>query len=174
MTGITWAANANLARVNSFLLPPCTKPGTPNLCVNADGAMNWNSANQFVTNMNSGAGYLNQKNWALPTVNLSCDTGYLCAAPASSNPFGDLYFNQLNLSAGTPAAATPSVVVGGFKHLQPYLYWGCDALTVQSQCQSSGPVSGFEWTFSFGNGFQGTDVLKNNFFVMVYFIGTAN
>ncbi len=174
VTDITWAANANLGKANQFGMPLCTKVGTPNLCVNSDGAMNWDSANQFLTKMNSGAGYLGQKNWALPALNPDCYVGYQCAAPPSTNPLGNLYYNQLGLSAGTPAGATPSVLVGGFKRLQPYLYWGCDAVAVQSPCRSTGPVTGFEWTFSFGNGFLGTDVLKNNFFVMVYFVGTAN
>ena len=53
VTNVTWLANANLAATNTFGLPTCKDQGTPKLCVNQDGAMNWNSADQFVTNMNA-------------------------------------------------------------------------------------------------------------------------
>ena len=171
VSNVTWAANANLAANNTFGLPGCTKQGTPNLCVNADGAMNWNSAVQFITNMNAGTGYLGQKNWLLPPMNPACDAAYACSAAATTNPLGELYYGQLGLIAGTPVVATPSVVVSGFTHVQPYLYWGCASATIQGPCRSTGPANGFEWSFSLGNGFQGTDVLRNDLFVMVYFVG---
>jgi len=38
-------------------------------------------------------------------------------------------------------------------------------------CQSAGPATGFEWSFSFGNGFLGTDILQNEFYVTAYFVG---
>src|ERR1019366_7192347 len=62
VTNLTWLANANLAASNTFGLPPCKDQANPKLCVNQDGAMNLDSAHQFVTNMNTsnGAGYLGQ------------------------------------------------------------------------------------------------------------------
>jgi hypothetical protein len=83
----------------------------------------------------------------------------------------ELYYGQLALGPGAPVVPTPTTVTGGFIHLQPYLYWGCSGTTIQSPCRTTGPVSGFEWSFSFGNGFQGTDVLKNSLFATVYFVG---
>jgi hypothetical protein len=38
----------------------------------------------------------------------------------------------------------------------------------------NGPADGFAWNFSFGNGFQGTNLVGNNLFVMVYYPGTRN
>jgi len=32
---------------------------------------------------------------------------------------------------------------------------------------ANGPAAGFEWNFSFGNGFQGTNLVGNNLYVMV-------
>jgi uncharacterized protein (TIGR03437 family) len=61
--------------------------------------------------------------------------------------------------------------VGPFKHLQPYLYWSCQAVRVQDPCLTTGPADRFEWSFSFGNGFLGTDVLKNDLYVTAYFVG---
>lgn len=168
---VTWAANANLAATNTFGLPLCTKQGTPNVCVNADGAMNWDSAVQFVASMNSGSGYLGQKNWMLPPVNAACDVTFACNVPPSTDPMEELYYGQFKLSAGTPVVPTPAVVVGGFSHLQPYLYWGCSATSMQSPCRSTLPVNGFQFSFTLGSGFQDTDVLKNNLYVTVYFVG---
>lgn len=171
VSNVTWAANANLAATNPFGLPACTKQGTPTLCVNSDGAMNWDSAAQFIANMNAGAGYLGQTNWTLPPVNGACDVTFACNVAASTDPMEELYYGQLGLSAGTPVVPTPAIVVAGFSHLQPYLYWGCSAPTMQSPCRSTGPVSGFQFSFTLGSGFQDTDVLKNNLYATVYFVG---
>jgi uncharacterized protein (TIGR03437 family) len=173
VTNVTWLANANLAATNAFSLPPCKDQGTPKLCVNADGAMNWNSASQFVANMNTynGTGYLGQTRWQLPPVEAGCDVDYLCAVAAAGNPFGELYYGQLGLSPGAPVVATPDIAVGPFHNIQPYLYWSCQGSTIQGPCQTAGPAPNFEWSFSFGNGFEGTDVLANDLYVTAYFAG---
>jgi hypothetical protein len=165
---VTWLANANLAATNTFGLPPCRDQGSPKICVNQDGAMNWDSADQFVTNMNTSA-YLGQTTWQLPPMDPNCGASYNCAS--TGDPLGELFYDQLGLTAGTAAVTTPDIDVGPFKNMQPYLYWSCEAATIQDVCQSEGPASGFEDTFSFGNGFQGTDVLKNEFYMMVYYPG---
>ena len=173
VTNVTWLANANLAATDTFGLPPCKDQGNPKICVNSDGAMNWNSASQFVANMNAynGAGYLGQTKWELPPVDPGCDASYICSDAASGNPFGELFYNQLGLSPGAPVAAAPDIAVGPFKNMQPYLYWACQGATIQGACQTTGPATGFEWSFSFGNGFEGTDVLANDLYVTAYFAG---
>ena len=173
VTNLTWLANANLAAGNTFGLPPCKDQGNPKICVNQDGAMNWDSASQFVTNMNGGAGYLGRTDWQLPAIDTGCDASYLCADPAAGNPFGELYYDQLGLSPGTPVVPAPDIAVGPFHDIRPYLYWACQAATIQSACQTTGPAPGFEWSFSFGNGFQGTDILANDLYVTAYFAGPA-
>jgi uncharacterized protein (TIGR03437 family) len=167
VTDITWLANANLAATNTFGLPPCKTQTTPNLCVNQDGAMNLDSANQFVTNMNA-AGYLGQTNWELPPRGM-CG-GYNCSGAA--NPMGELFYGQLGLSAGTPIVATPDIAVGPFNNIQPDLYWSCQGTTIQDACQTAQPASGYEWSFSFGSGFLGTDLLENDLYVTAYFVGS--
>ena len=171
---VTWLANSNLAATNAFGLPPCKNQGSPKICVNQDGAMNWNSADQFVTNMNTynGTGYLGQTRWQLPPMDPSCNVLY--AGASTADPFGELFYAQLGFSPGTPVIAAPDIAVGPFRHVQPYLYWSCEGAAIQDGCQTVGPAPGFEWTFSFGNGFLGTDVLKNNFYVMVYYPGAPN
>jgi uncharacterized protein (TIGR03437 family) len=166
---VTWLANANLAASNTMGLPRCDAPGSPKICVDPDGSMNLDSANQFITNMNSGAGYLAQRNWQLPPVDPNCG-GFNCSSPA--NPMGELYYNQFGLARGTPAVSVPNISVGTFHNIQPYLYWSCQAATVQSACSSDVPSANFEWSFSFGSGFEGTDLLANNLYATAYFVGT--
>ncbi len=170
MTNITWLANANLAASNSFGLPVCQNPTTPALCVASDGAMTYASAAQFIANMNSanGTGYLGQTNWQLPTIDSNCP-GYNCAG--NQNPMGNLFYAQLNFSQGMAVAAAPNIAVGPFHNLQPYLYWTCQAASIQSACQANGPAPNFEWSFSFGSGFEGTDLLANDLYVTAYFAG---
>jgi hypothetical protein len=170
VTNVTWLANANLAASNTFGIAPCNDQSSPKPCVNQDGAMNLDSANQFVTNMNAynGTGYLGQTRWVVPPVDASC-SGYNCAGNAS--PMGELFYNQLGLSRGMPVVSAPNIDVGPFNNIQPYLYWACEGATISGACQADGPVANFEWSFSFGNGFQGTDILANDLYVTAYFIG---
>ncbi len=171
VTNVTWAANANLAAANAFGLPPCSGPGSPKICVAQDGSMNFDSANQFITNMNdyNVTGYLGQNNWQLPPIDPSC-SGYNCDLQGS--PMGELFYDQLNFSKGMSVVAAPNIAVGPFQNIQPYLYWTCQAASIDASCQTTGPVSNMAWSFSFGNGFEGTDVFANDLYVTAYFAGS--
>jgi len=168
VANVTWLANANLATTNTFGLPACKSPTNPSLCVNADGAMTRDAANQWIANMNA-ASYLGQTHWQLPPADLNCDVSYSCDVNAQ-NPFGELYYGQLGLPGGVPIVPVPDLAAGPFHNMQPYLYWSCGADTIQQDCQYI-PAAGFEWSFSFNSGFLGTDVLKNNLYVTSYFVG---
>ena len=169
-TDVTWLANANIAATNTFGLPTCADQNTPRLCVGQDGAMSWNSASQFITNMNSGAGYLGHTNWQLPPVDPSCPN-YGCAG--ALNPMGTLYYDQLGFAQGIPAVFPPNVSTGPFHNLQPYIYWGCTGAIIQSACSADGPAPNFEWSFSFDNGFLGTDIVQTDYYATAYFVGAA-
>jgi hypothetical protein len=171
VANVTWLANANVAATNTFGLPRCTAPTSPTLCVSQDGSMTWDAANQFLANMNAtgGSGYLGQTNWKLPPVDPSC-SGYNCNGSVS--PMGELFYGQLGLSQGTPVVATPKTAAGPFNSLQPYLYWSCLGATIQDACQVDGPAPNFEFSFSFGNGFEGTDLLANDLYATAYFVGS--
>ncbi|MBL8722220.1 MAG: hypothetical protein JNL79_39935, partial [Myxococcales bacterium] len=56
--------------------------------------------------------------------------------------------------------------VGALRGVQPYLYWSCHA-EKDGRCSDdrSLPVKGFAWSFSLGNGFQGTTTVKNLLYV---------
>jgi hypothetical protein len=170
VTNVTWSANANLAATNTFGLPTCIDPASPAICVASDGAMTFASATQFIANMNTfgGTGYLGRTDWELPNIESSCP-GYNCAG--NQNPMGNLFYDQLRLSQGMTVVTAPNVAVGPFHNMQPYLYWTCEGATIQGPCETSGPAPNFEWSFSLGSGFQGTDLLANDLYLMVYYPG---
>ena len=168
ITNITWLANANLPATDSFGLPVCSSPTEPPVCVAQDGAMTWSSASQYIANMNT-AKYVGQTNWQAPTISATCP-GYGCRG--ADNPMGNLFYGQLGLIPGFAAVGTPNISVGPFHNLQPYLYWSCVGNAIQDACQSAGPAPNFEQSYSFGAGFQGTDLLANTLFVTAYFVGT--
>lgn len=178
VTNVTWLTDANLA-ASVYIelgLPLCEKPGTPQFCVAADGAMNYASAEQLIVLMNAfnkNAGYLGHTGWTLPTVNPNCPT-FNC--DGVKNPMGELYYNQLGFHEGTPVVLAPDIAVGPFHNMQPSQYWSCLADTIQEPCETAGPgVAGMgaEWGFSFGNGFLGTTGLPADHFVTAYFVGCA-
>jgi hypothetical protein len=98
-----------------------------------------------------------------------------CRSAEADESLDDLPSNVASAPA-VPAAQRASdsrqrcVDVGPFRNVQPYLYWSCLAAPdSQALCQTDPPAPGFDWSFSFGNGFQGTDVKGNNLYVMVYY-----
>lgn len=158
---ITWLADANFAVIRKFGAQ-CTRPDGVQ-CINADGSMKHDTAQNWIDGMNAAA-YLGQTNWQLPD-----DPGACGEFDCADTPMGRLYYKQLHLSQGTPVVPTPPTNVGPFNHVQPYLYWSCSAPVTDPPCQNPPPADGFQWSFSFGNGFQGTDVHHNDLYVMVYF-----
>ena len=160
--GVTWLANANLAASQTFLLNAFG-------AVNRDGSMNHDTALQFVARMNA-AHYLNQTKWQLPptaTSDSGCSVKQTFGFGCTSSPMGALYYKTLKKTKGTPVVAAPNVAVGPFHNVQPYLYWSCEGDTIRS-CKGS-PAPGFAWSFSFGDGFEGTDVVINDLYVTAYY-----
>jgi hypothetical protein len=168
---ITWLADADLARSRTFgaqcasyeppLKPTFFPAGIP--CIDRDGSMSSDTANNWLAGMNA-AKWLGHSDWVLPDDDIGC-SGFSCEA----SELGDLYYNQLGLSRGTPVVATPAVYVGPFNHVQPYLYWSCSAPYTNPPCLNAGPADNFEYSFSFGNGFEGTDLVANDLYVTAYF-----
>jgi hypothetical protein len=165
---VTWLANANLAMTQDFGAQCVNGDGTP--CINADGSMSHTTAEDWIIGMNGyngGAGWLGQSHWQLPpTVNpdASCSLSFDC----TGSPMGELFYSQLGLSAGDPVVPTPDSANGPFNNIQPYLYWSCGVPNTLPICQAPPPAPGFQWSFSFGNGFEGTDLTGNNLYLMVY------
>jgi hypothetical protein len=173
--GVTWLADADLAKSHKFGLENCTSHNR--LCINPDGSMKYTTAQTWISNMNQikngphqPRGWLEQSDWEFPAADpkAGCD---LPALHCTGGPLGELFFKQLGHGQGDPVVSTPAINVGPFYNLQPYLYWSCMG---PDPCQGPQPPHGDqEWSFSFGNGYQGTDIVKNNLYVMVYYPQTA-
>ncbi|HEX3453096.1 MAG TPA: hypothetical protein VHS03_00610 [Gaiellaceae bacterium] len=152
---VTWLADADLAKTETFGVPG----------IDRDGSMQGATAAAWIKAMNRHA-WLGRSDWRIPE-NDGCG-GWNCGAKAG--PLGQLYYDALGLRQGTPVVSTPVVTAQrGFRELQPYLYWSCAARTVQGPCVGE-PVPN-QGSFSFGNGFKGTDLLQNELYVMVYYPG---
>jgi hypothetical protein len=170
MSQVTWLADANLAATQSFGVSG----------ISPDGSMEQSTAVLWIDAMNKadhGHGYLGATNWDLPETGSSdpsCSmegtTGFGC----TGSPMGHLYYSQFGFLAGQPVVSAPNIKVGSFHDIQPYLYWACEAPTAQSPCSANGPATGFEWNFSFGDGFEGTNLVQNYLYVMVYYPGPMN
>ena len=189
-TDVTWLADANLAATwlagstlgefDTLGLPRCKTAPDTKPCVALDGSMNYESAQQLIENMNhydNGAGnsrgYMGQTNWQLPPLEASCPT-YGCGG--DRNPMGNLCYDQLHFTAGTPVVPVPDIAVGPFHHLVPFPYWECLADTIQDACEIGDkfpqvPGDNSEWGFSFGTGFLGTERFTANHYVTAYYVG---
>jgi hypothetical protein len=152
---VTWLADADLAKADTFGLKG----------IDVDGSMDETTAGDFVDGMNAGKGYLGKTDWKLPTDTSTCG-GFDCRR---DNPLGELFYEGLGHVQGQPVVGVPSAGPAGFENLQPYIYWSCESQTARARCTEPSPVAGQAWSFSFGHGFLGTDIVQNNLYVMVYF-----
>jgi hypothetical protein len=155
---VTWAADANLAKTERFGITSG---------INADGSMGHDTAVKWVAAMST-KGWAGKHGWVLP-LGAPAGSATICGGfNCLKNQLAALFYSGLGLSAGQPAVAKPASLRGGFQNLQPYLYWSCGAATPQGPCGAD-PKAGMAWSFSFGNGFEGTDLQTNALFVMVYY-----
>jgi hypothetical protein len=159
--GVTWLANADLPKAETFGVGG----------IDADGSMQESTAVRWVKALDrsSKTGYLGQKGWELPTDGSNCG-GFGCTR---DNPLGDLFYDGLGHVQGLPVDTVIGTTPPGFVNLQPYLYWSCAGATAEASCKAGAPVAGQAWSFSFGNGFLGTDLVSNDLYVMVYFPSAA-
>jgi hypothetical protein len=144
---VTWLANANLAATKSF--------GVRGL--NPDGSMAWTTAQNWIAAMNA-ANYLGSNKWGLPATKLpdancsqnpkSAAFGYGCIG----SQMGNLYYNDFGGVRGSTIQLQHKPSYDLFNNFQPYLYWSSTLWT---------PVRNSAFSFSFGNGFQGTNVFVN-------------
>lgn len=185
-TKVTWLLDANLAAnwladtdppMDTLGLPLCQTAPDKTPCVAKDGSMNYESAVQFIKNMNAyidpvtgDVGYLKQKKWEFPPVPANCP---LFNCSRVKNPMGELFYKRLGKHAGEPVVDVPDIAVGPFIHLQPFPYWSCLADTIQDFCdtEANEPSTDSEWGFSFQTGYQGTARLSAYHFVTAYFQG---
>jgi hypothetical protein len=182
-TGISWLADANLPATSALGITgevpggihynrpyPSPHPITLTVPRIVDGAMMWNTANEWIAAANESdnrKGYLGSKNWQLPGSPLDMKT----------------LFGHLQLAAGD-ARLVAQGEDGPFHHLQPFFYWEMcvpnanDAGKGASECSAGDAPSGklgreMSFDFTFGYGLLSTDLSALDYFVMVYYPATS-
>jgi hypothetical protein len=155
--GITWLADADLAKTETFKVHGSFGNG---------GSMTYDTAVSWIAAMNKDLdgddGWLHQTHWTFPT----------------QNQLAGLY-KALGLSGQEPVVPVPDTTLRGFEDIQPYLYWSCAGGSIVGSCSGvaspgPGPPSkAFQWNFSFGNGFQGTTHVGGQMYAMVYYPNLA-
>jgi hypothetical protein len=149
--GVTWLADANLARKDTFNVAG----------INADGSMDYQTAVNWVAAMNA-ADYLGHHTWVLPATpsyDPGCSShntstfGYGC----SQSAMGSLYYTTLGLDEPGTAVPVHGGTAGPFNNFQPYLYW--------TNTVAADAAQGYR-TFSFNTGWQGSNVAKHNVYVL--------
>jgi hypothetical protein len=150
-TNVTWLANADLAKTKTFGVAG----------IDPDGSMSHDTAVAWIAAMNRAA-WLGRRRWHLPPSG-PCG-GFGC----TTDPLGALYYDGLGLRQGQPVVPTPDTHLHEFQDIRPYLYWSCAGSAVPAPCRGA-PQPGFQWSFSFGNGYQGTDLTQNELYVTAYY-----
>jgi hypothetical protein len=147
---ITWLANANLAATQTF--------GVPN--INPDGSMDYHTATAWidaVNKANDGMGYLGHTDWRLPVSNDSHGDYDI-----ASTDMGELFYTELGSKAGSTILLTHDQYASMFLNFQPYLYWS-------STPTMNNPGDDGHSSFSFGNGFQGSEFDADDLYVIPVF-----
>jgi hypothetical protein len=158
---VHWLANANLAASNSFGVPYINQNGVTNGLMTYWTALNWVQA------MNASS-YLNHTNWMLPFTpamdgnatlhNMSTNFGF--GYNCTGSDMGELFYTEMGGSRGVSISNLTTTNAGLFTNFQPYLYWSRTP-------QPPGGVS-----FSFGNGFQGTNLDVDLMYALPYYPDT--
>ncbi len=152
VNNVGWLADANLAATKSFGVSG----------INPDGSMSWTTAQEWIAAMNA-AHYLGSDQWTLPTTQLpddSCSQRPKSAAfgfGCTGSQMGDLFYNELRGGQGSTIELKHGASYALFNNFQPYLYWSSTTWT---------RVANSAFSFSFGNGFQGTNVYVNDMYAM--------
>ncbi len=151
--GLTWLADADLARTQHFSLhDKFGKDGS----VEGDteivkGKTFGGTAGSWVQALSTDK-WLAKQGWSLPT----------------PDELTALY-KALSLSAQEPVVPVPNATLKGFRDIQPYLYWSCAGKHITGSCHGAPNKHNQQWSFSFGNGYLGTDVTRNQLYVIVYY-----
>jgi hypothetical protein len=162
-TGLSWILNAGLAASDKFGVTGTTtitsnSNGTTYTVplINSSGAMLFSATSEWIAGMNS-ASYAGTTTWTL----------------AELAQLQTLY-TDLGLQAGTVQLES-FASVGPFRNFQPGFYWACETdPTVtgnsQSPCDPAAyPQPNYMYSFNFDDGFENTDLLTKEFYVMVYY-----
>ena len=172
VNNITWAADANLfqtqAASNANLVSEIIAANggvihdTPNgydngtyTLTTADfdtttGRMTWWGAQAWANNLTLGG----VTGWSLPSTPIE-DFGY----NVTSSQMGDLFYNQLGVSAGSSIATSTNPNYNLFTNLQIYVYWSGSEYA---------PFPGGAWDFNTYNGDQGSIIYYKDHLLLAW------
>jgi len=156
---VTWLLDANVGKSE------CKKVSG----VGDGGGMNWNTARACVAQLNSGKGLLGHTNWQMPATPKN-DSG--CGGSGghqnsfgencSASAYGSLFYVVWKLHYGETVALEAGPMRGGFRNLQPTLYWYGNKTKVDPAKKEK---NGYN-SFSFSNGWQGANVDHHAMYVL--------
>jgi len=139
---ITWLADANLAATNTFGVAG----------INANGSMDWFTANSWITAMNAdgGTGYLGFTDWRL---SILVDQNDTCPSPTctNGNEMGHLFYTELSGTANNPILTSGDPDLALFSNIQTQFFDG-SSIVDYNYWTGADQFSGFAWDFSFGSG----------------------
>lgn len=155
-----WLADVNLPATETFGVSG----------INSIGQMNWDTANNWINNMNS-ANYLGYSDWKLPsslnnaspfgpdTYGPVWGTGF---QPVNTSEMGHLFYNELGGSTlpfylGITSTTDPDLAL--FQNFSDNFYWS-------GTINENDLTGNTAWGLSFGNGMQNTVLKTDNYFVM--------
>ena len=145
---VTWLADADL---------PKTEPFDYSSEIDLeDGSMMQQTAASWVGALRTSK-WLGQKRWLLPS------------PKQLQQLYDDLEAAKL-ASPQAPVVPVPDTSTNGFNDLQPYLYWSCAGASATGNCGGPPPENNQQWSFSFGNGYLGTDLVGNSLYAEVYYV----
>ncbi len=171
-SGISWLADANVARDPRFL----QQVKAEQLRIRNDGSMDQKTAQALIELMRQNR-YLGRDDWMLPVASgahctINGKQGKTAGHHCTVSALGHLYYDVLNLKAGTAVAEPPDIAaVKPFVNVQPSLYWACGADSSKGNLCSSAPTAapGFGFSFDMGSGFTDTTLLGSDLYLMVYY-----
>jgi hypothetical protein len=151
---VTWLLDANVGKGQ------CSGVSQ----VGKGGGMDWNTAWNCIKHLNSGNGYLGHANWQMPStpnVDPTCKAtgadGNSFAEDCRGSAYGSLFYLAFQRHFGETVARQLGPTIGGFRNLQPSLYWAGNSLGQASGVKKKNPYNGYN-SFSFSNGWQGGNV----------------
>lgn len=134
--------------------------------------MDWATAWSCIAQLNGGNGLLGHTNWqmpATPMVDRTCKAvgpqGNSFADNCSGSGLGSLFYEAFQRHFGETVAEQVGPTMGGFRNLQPTLYWDGNSLQQQSGKAKRNPDNGYN-SFSFSNGWQGANVNHHVMYVL--------
>ena len=147
---LTWLANANAGAGSAY------DDGNPTAPSTTDGLMSWTNANSWAASLNING----VTGWRLPSTDTTCPIGPNC----TTSEMGNLFYNVLGGTAGSPIGTTHNSNYAMFSNVQDFAYWSSTPVTAPS------PNA---WFFNFVNGNQNNAPKTNVNYAWAVYSGDA-